>query len=73
MKTFFFIWEEIDLCKRVKKNGGTIFLDKNIIINHEGANSVNKTNIEELEKIETGIGCGQLFISIKNIKVFLQL
>ena len=49
-ENFFLYWEEIDLCKRVKKNGGTIFLDKNIIINHEGANSVNKTNIEELEK-----------------------
>jgi len=49
-ENFFLYFEEIDLCKRVKKSEGKIFLDKNIIINHEGASSVNKTNEIELEK-----------------------
>ena len=43
-ENFFLFFEEIDLCKRVKKNGGKIFLDKNIIINHDGASSVNDLN-----------------------------
>ena len=47
---FFLYFEEIDLCKRVKKSEGKIFLDKNITINHEGASSVNKNNEIELEK-----------------------
>ena len=42
MKTFFFLFfEEIDLCTRVKKRR-KIYLNKNIIIKHEGAGSVNK-------------------------------
>ena len=49
-ENFFLYFEEIDLCKRVKKSKGKIFLDKNILINHEGASSVDKTNILELEK-----------------------
>ena len=49
-ENFFLYFEEIDLCKRVKKSKGKIFLDKNIIINHEGASSVNKNNEIELEK-----------------------
>jgi GT2 family glycosyltransferase len=49
-ENFFLYFEEIDLCKRVKKNNGKIYLDKSIIIKHEGANSVNKTNSLELEK-----------------------
>ena len=50
MKIFFFFFEEIDLCKRVKKSKGKIYLSNEIIINHEGASSVNKNNILELEK-----------------------
>ncbi len=47
---FFLFFEEIDLCKRVRKNHGKIFLNKDIIINHEGASSVDKKNTHELEK-----------------------
>ena len=47
---FFLFFEEIDLCKRVKKNYGKIFLNKSIVITHEGASSVNKKNTHELEK-----------------------
>ena len=69
-ENYFLYFEEIDLCKKVKKKGGKIYLSKNIIINHDSASSVNKDNVLELEKIEIGIGCGQLFILIKNIKAF---
>jgi GT2 family glycosyltransferase len=49
-ENFFLFFEEIDLCKRVKIEKGKIFLDKNIIIKHEGAGSVDKTNNLALEK-----------------------
>ncbi len=49
-ENFFLYFEEIDLCTRVKKKGGKIYLNKNISIKHEGAGSVNKVNVLELEK-----------------------
>ena len=49
-ENFFLYFEEIDLCKRVKNNNGKIYLDNSIIIKHDGANSVHKSNIIELEK-----------------------
>ena len=47
---YFLYFEEIDLCRNVKKNNGKIYLDKNIVIRHEGASSVEKTKQYELEK-----------------------
>jgi len=49
-ENYFLYFEEIDLCKYVKKNNGKIYLDKNIIIKHVGGSSVKKLNIIELEK-----------------------
>ena len=49
-ENYFLFFEEIDLCKTVKKKGGKILIFKDIKINHEGASSVNKDNIFELEK-----------------------
>ena len=49
-ENFFLFFEEIDLCKKVKNSKGLIYLDKNIIIKHEGANSVFSKNSSELEK-----------------------
>ena len=49
-ENFFLYFEEIDLCKNVKKNNGKIYLDKNITISHEGGSSVDKSNSLELEK-----------------------
>jgi len=49
-ENFFLYFEEIDLCKFVLKKNGEIYLDKNIIIEHEGASSVSinkKTNLEK--------------------------
>ena len=49
-ENYFLFFEEIDLCKKVKNKKGKIYLDKNIFIRHEGASSVSKKNIFELEK-----------------------
>ncbi len=49
-ENFFLYFEEIDLCKSIKKKGGKIYLSKNIIINHDSASSVKKDEIFELEK-----------------------
>ncbi len=49
-ENFFLFFEEIDLCKRVINNSGKIYLNKKIIIKHEGASSVNKENSTDLEK-----------------------
>ena len=38
----------MSIFKKVKKKGGSIYLDKNITIYHEGAASVKK--IEKIEK-----------------------
>ena len=64
-ENFFLYFEEIDLCKKVENKGGKIYISKNIIINHDGASSVNTKNEIELEKIEIGIGCGQLYFHKK--------
>ena len=47
---YFLYFEEIDLCKSVKKENGKIFLDKSIKIIHKGASSVDNIDEEELEK-----------------------
>ncbi len=49
-ENFFLYFEEIDLCNQVNLNGGSIFLDRKIIIDHDGASSVKQTNNKELEK-----------------------
>jgi GT2 family glycosyltransferase len=49
-ENFFLYFEEIDLCKKVIKKKGKIYLDKNINIDHFGGSSVDKTNKLELEK-----------------------
>ena len=49
-ENFFLYFEEIDLCKKVKKNNGKIYLDRLIKINHDGSQSVNNLNKFELEK-----------------------
>ncbi len=70
-ENFFLFFEEIDLCKRVKKNGGKIFLDKNIVINHDGASSVNKSNTIELEKNRNWHWMWSTFYFHKKYKGFL--
>ncbi len=48
-ENFFLYFEDIDLCKRVILSGNKIYLLPNVIINHEGAKSVNFKDDEELE------------------------
>jgi len=49
-ENFFLYFEEIDLCKRIKKNGGIIYIDPTINIKHSGASSVDKISDIKLEK-----------------------
>ena len=46
---FFIYFEEIDLCRRLKKNNKKIFLDPNIRIFHEGGSSHNIEVNHEME------------------------
>ena len=48
-KNFFIYFEEIDLCKRLKKANKKIYLDPNIIIKHVGGSSHNKSINFEME------------------------
>ena len=70
-ENFFLFFEEIDLCKRVKKNKGKIYLSNEIIINHEGASSVDKKNILELEKNRNWHWMWSTFYFQKKYKGFL--
>ena len=49
-ENYFLYFEEIDLCKRVKKNRGKIYLDPSIKVRHSGASSVDKISNIKLEK-----------------------
>ena len=49
-ENYFLFFEEIDLCKKVKSQGGSIYLDSKIKIAHEGASSVDQNFKNELEK-----------------------
>ena len=49
-ENFFLYFEEMDLCKRVKKKGGKIYLDPTIKVRHTGASSVNNISNIKLEK-----------------------
>ena len=48
-KNFFIYFEEIDLCRRLKKSNKKIYLDPNIIINHIGGSSHNESINFEME------------------------
>ena len=48
-ENFFIYFEEIDLCKRLRKKGKKIYLDPNIIIEHIGGSSHNQSINFEME------------------------
>jgi len=50
-ENFFLYLEEIDLCKRIKKNKENIYIDENIKIFHHGGKSVNKNFFYETELV----------------------
>jgi len=70
-ENFFLFFEEIDLCRRVRKKKGKIYLDKNIFIKHDGASSVNKTNKLDLEKTRNWHWMWSTFYYQKKYKGFL--
>ena len=70
-ENFFLYFEEIDFCKRIKKKGGTIYIDKSIIIYHEGNSSVDKKNKLELEKNRNWHWMWSTFFFHKKYKGFL--
>ncbi len=47
---YFLYLEEIDLCKKIKINKGTIYQDSSIEVLHDGGGSVNARSSHELEK-----------------------
>ncbi len=49
-ENYFLYFEEIDLCQKVKRKNGKIYLDPKININHNGASSVDQVSQIELEK-----------------------
>ena len=48
-ENFFIYFEEIDLCKRLTNSNKEIYLSSSIIINHDGAQSHNKSVNAEME------------------------
>ena len=70
-ENFFLYFEEIDLCKFVKNKNGEIYLDKNIIIEHEGASSVSINKKINLEKSRNWHWMWSTFYFHKKYKGFL--
>ena len=70
-ENFFLYFEEIDLCQRVTMQGGKIFLDSEIIINHEGASSAKNYENLELEKSRNWHWMWSTFYYHKKYKGFL--
>ena len=70
-ENYFLYFEEIDLCKRVLHQGGKIFLNDKIIIDHEGASSVKSFKSLELEKSRNWHWMWSTFYYHKKHKGFL--
>ena len=70
-ENYFLYFEEIDLCKKVKKRGGKIFIDSEIIIKHEGASSVERNKELEFEKNRNWHWMWSTFYFHKKYKGFL--
>ena len=49
-ENFFLYFEEIDLCRNIIKRNGKIYICSNIVIDHDGASSVDSKNKLSLEK-----------------------
>ena len=68
---YFLYFEEIDLCKRVKKKNGKIYLDRLIKIDHQGSKSVDNFDKFELEKNRNWHWMWSTFYFHKKYKGFL--
>ncbi len=69
---FFLYFEEIDLCKRVKKNKGKIYLSRDVIIKHRGSSSVNENDEFKLEKNRNWHWMWSTFYFHKKYKGFIM-
>ena len=49
-ENYFLYFEDIDLCRQVKKNNGKIYIDEKIKVYHQGGKSVDNDHKEEIEK-----------------------
>tara|TARA_Y100000591_G_C21832739_1_gene700612 strand:- start:577 stop:1392 length:816 start_codon:yes stop_codon:yes gene_type:complete len=49
-ENFFLYFEEIDLCRKIRKDGGLILVDPKILVDHDGGSSVRLNSNHELEK-----------------------
>ena len=67
----FLYFEEIDLCKNAIAKGGKIYLDKNIIISHDGASSVKTSEKIELEKSRNWHWMWSTFYFHKNTRILI--
>ena len=72
-ENFFLYLENDDLCLRKKKENNKIYVAKKAKIHHLGGKSHSLIMKKKLNFHETGIGCGQNFILIKNIMVIQRL
>ena len=70
-ENFFLYFEEIDLCKKVKNSKGTIYLDKQIKILHQGSQSVGNLSKIDLEKNRNWHWMWSTFYYHKKYKGFL--
>ena len=70
-ENFFLYFEEIDLCKQVKLQGGKILIDKRINLEHDGGSSVKLDSYHELEKNRNWHWMWSTFYFQKKYKGFL--
>ena len=68
---FFIYLEEIDLCKRLRKKNKKIFVDPNILINHQGGSSHENKYDSEMELSRNWHWMWSSFYFLKKHKGFL--
>ena len=70
-ENFFLYFEEIDLCKRIKKNNEKIYIDDSVKIKHYGGQSINKIYNFEIELTRNWHWMWSTFYYNKKNKSFL--
>ena len=70
-ENFFLYFEEIDLCKRIKKNNEKIYIDDSVKIKHYGGQSINKIYNFEIELTRNWHWMWSTFYFTKKHKGFL--
>ena len=70
-ENFFIYFEEIDLCKRLTNSNKEIYLSSSIIINHDGAQSHNKSVNAEMELSRNWLWMWSTFYYHKKYRGFI--